>query len=309
MSEYRNVRLELLNEPPQPVRVAMDEAKLSELAADIRIRGLLQPLLVKAVPPEPRNGFVEPAPFSFDAWEQVGGRYEVVAGHRRLLASTMAGLLHVPVRAHAPNETLGLGDKLAENFQREDVTAAEEGWALAEYIEQHQPTIAQLIALTGCGEQWINERLDLVRNDAEVAQAVAERKISFAVSRELLRVNSHTAALVLRCATNEIPEERVKQFFAHRHFLLDLCVRSGATSRVARSYVEQWKAGLVPAPSAPYGVTSPDAQPQPGPPPERCIICGGSSDAQNFKRIAVHWWEKDALIKALRAFGLEVYES
>ncbi len=309
MSEYRSVRLELLNEPPQPVRVAMDETKLSELAADIRIRGLLQPLLVKAVPPQPPNGFVAPEPFTFDAWEQVGGRYEVIAGHRRLLASTMSGLLHVPCRVYPPDTTCGLGDKLAENFQREDVTAAEEGWALAEYIEEHKPSVAQLIALTGQSEPWINERLDLVRNDAEVAQAVAERKISFAVSRELLRVNPHTACLVLRCAVDELPEERVKQFLAHRRFLLDLCVRSGATSRVARSYVEQWKAGLVPAPSAPYGVTSPDAQPQPGPPPERCIICGGSSDAQNFKRIAVHWWEKDALVKALRAFGLEVYES
>jgi ParB/RepB/Spo0J family partition protein len=309
MAEFRNVRVDLLNEPPTPVRVLMDEHKLAELAADIRVRGLLLPLLVKAVPPTPANGFRPPEPFTFDEWEQAGGRYEVVAGHRRQLAAAMAGCMHVQVKAHGPGESCGLGEMLAENFHREDVTAAEEGWALAEYIDEYKPTEAQLIALTGQSAAWINERLDLVHCDAEVAQAVAERKISFAVARELLRVNPNTACLVLRCHVNEIPPEKCQEFVRHRAFLLDLCVRGGATARVARSYVEQWKAGLVPSLSMPYGVTSPDAEASPPPPPERCIVCGRDSDPQNFKRIAVHWWEKDVVVKALRGLGIEVYES
>lgn len=308
MPEYRTVQLDLLNEPPEPVRVAFDETKLAELAGDIRIRGLLQPIVVKAVPPEPTNGFRAPENFSPEAWECAGGRYEVVAGHRRMLAARMAGLLHVPVRVSGPNEQCDVGDMLSENSFREDVTAAEEGWKLCEYIEKHKPTIAQLCALVGRSEEWVNERIRLVRTDGDIAEACACRKISFGVAKELLRVNRHTASSVLRCSPDDFSDDQVKSFERHRAMLLDLCIRAETTStKVARMYVEQWKASLVPPPAGSYGG---NGQPDYTPPPiqqKRCLLCGGT-DEQNFLYIPVHAFEKNAVLQILRTRGLEVYE-
>jgi ParB-like chromosome segregation protein Spo0J len=307
MPQYRQIRLSLLTEPPAPVRAQMDESKLNELAADLRLRGVLQPLLVRAVPPPDSPQFIPPETFTPETWEAVGGRYEVVVGHRRQLAARLAYLETVPCMVHSPTERCGLGETIAENFLREDVTAAEEGWALAEYIEAHKPSEAELCALVGQSVSWINERLDLVRNDAEIAEAVAKRQITFAVAKELLRVNPYTAALVTRSNALEMPDSECGKIDLHRRYLLRLAVDSGCTARVARSYVEQWKQSFVPMPAAP----PPEDPMRPGSEPTTklpcCITCGDARDQDNLRQFHVHWYHFDLVKELLKAGGVEVH--
>ena len=79
--------LDLLVPNPDQPRRDFGDAELGELAESIRAHGVLQPVLVRPLP---------------------GGRYELVAGERRLRAARMAGLDRIPavVRSAAENERL-----------------------------------------------------------------------------------------------------------------------------------------------------------------------------------------------------------
>ncbi len=286
MDGLANIRLDLLDEPPHPMRVQFGDASFQELCDSIRVQGVLEPLLVR-----PMNG-----------------RYEIMAGHRRFKAAGVCALAEVPCVVKDCTDEEAAQVLIHENTGREDVTAAEEGWFYLELVERFHLTEEQLCTCVKKSVPYVNERLDLVRVEPEIAQAVADRKVNFSVARELLRVSHHTAALVLRCAAQEVPEEKRQAFAKHRLYLLDLCVRSGATARVARSYVEQWKASFVPVqPYVPENSSeareASAATRQP-----RCLLCGRDADPQNMLDLKVHYWEKDGVLRILRSAGIEVYE-
>src|SRR5881409_268780 len=105
---------EIVPNPEQPRRHFEDEA-LDLLADSIRRHGLLQPLVVR----------------------RIAGRYELIAGERRLRAATRAGLEKVPVvvRDAKPEDRLELA--LIENLQRENLSPLEEAQAYRHLIEEH----------------------------------------------------------------------------------------------------------------------------------------------------------------------------
>ena len=272
------IPLAQIAEPPAPMRASMDEQKLNDLAGDIRLRGILLNLLV--VP--------------------AGDGYEIIDGHRRFLAARMVGLAEVPCMVHERNEALNAGAMLVANILREDVTAAEEGWYFLELVERHHWTEEALCQTLGRSADYIAERIALVRKDPEVAGANAERKIEYSVARELLRVNRHTAALILKCAPAEVSEEQERVIVEHRHYLLRLAIEGGAHARQVRSWVEQWKQTFVPA-GAPGGDgTAPASMGSPAESPFTCVVCRMSHDPHNMKPVYVHFWELDLFIRACR---------
>src|SRR5437867_1941382 len=131
---------EVVPNPEQPRR-QFDEEALTSLADSIRRHGLLQPLVVR----------------------RVAGRYELIAGERRLRAAVRAGLEKIPVivREADPGERLELA--LIENVQRENLTALEEAEAyrhlgqeygftqeeIAERVGKSRPAITNSLRLLG----------------------------------------------------------------------------------------------------------------------------------------------------------------
>ena len=91
--------------PEQP-RKTFDPDKLNDLAASIRERGLLQPVILR---------------------RQDDGNYLLMAGERRLRASELAGIRNVPALIRE-DDPLEIG--LIENLQREDLSALEEAEAM-----------------------------------------------------------------------------------------------------------------------------------------------------------------------------------
>jgi ParB family chromosome partitioning protein len=123
---------EIRPNPDQPRR-HFDEAALESLAASIRARGLLQPLVVR----------------------RTAAGYELIAGERRLRPAQRAGLDSVPVvvRDAGPQERLELA--LIENVQRENLTALEEaeGTVTRSTCMASQDEVAQPSA--GAGRRWL----------------------------------------------------------------------------------------------------------------------------------------------------------
>ena len=286
MPEVVMIPLQLLDEPPFPMRAQFGDIPFDELCQSIGAEGVLEPLLVR----------------------KVNGRFQVIAGHRRLKAATVCALEKVPCIERECSDERAVALMIHENLGHEKVTAAEEGWFYCELVERFALNEEQLCTLVKQKPAYVNERIALVRNDPEIADAVKDHRIAYSVARELLRVNAYTAALALKCRPEDFPPEKLEAFQRHRHYLLDLCSRSGATARVAESYVNQWKQSFVPDnPYKPVAIEDGQA-PEPAGRQPRCLACGRDGDPQNLLDLKVHYWEKDGVLKILRAAGIECYE-
>lgn len=286
MPELRLIPFELLIEPPFPMREQFGDMPFEELVESIRASGVKQPILVRPV----------------------NGNFEIMDGHRRYKASGVCALPVVPCLVEECDDLRAVETMVAANLGREDVTATEEGRFYESLIERFQLSEEDLCRMVKKSAAYVNDRLSLVRCDENIANAVRDKLITFSAGKELLRVNPWTAALVLRCQAETIPEEAANKIHQHRAFLLDLCVRCGATQRVAASYVDQWKRSLVPEnPFQPpaQGVAQ-IAQTVVKMP--RCLVCGRDADPQNMHELKIHFWEKDKVLQVLREAGFTLYE-
>jgi len=286
MPDLRMIPFAQLVEPPFPMREQFGDMPFEELVESIRAHGIKQPLLVRPV----------------------NGRFEIMAGHRRYKASGVCALPVIPCLVEEADDLRAVETMIAENSGREDVTATEEGRFYEQLIERFKLGEDDLCRMVKKSPAYVNDRLSLVRCDAQIADAVLNKAISFSAAKEILRVNPWTAALVLRCAVDAIPEEHAQKIHAHRAMLLDLCVRCGATQRVAASYVDQWKRSLFP--ENPYNPANPALaqQTQTVVRVPRCLLCGRDADPQNMHELKVHYYEKDKLFQVLRDAGFTLYE-
>ena len=110
----REIPLELIEPNPHQPRQNFDEGSLEELADSIRARGVLQPVVVRPL---------------------AGGRYELVAGERRLRAARLAELDLIPAVVRHTEDWERLDLALAENMAREDLNPVEEARACAMLVE------------------------------------------------------------------------------------------------------------------------------------------------------------------------------
>lgn len=161
----QEISLHLIDEPEYALRAEIDDAKLDDLAADIKENGLYYPLIVHAK----------------------GDRFEVRDGHRRLLACRRVGLIKVPCIVHDQNSPPPEAVKLKTNLLREDNTDAEIAVWMGELAEKHNYSLEQLCQMVGRSEGWVNDRVDLLRGDPDVLTALGERRINFSQAKVLNR--------------------------------------------------------------------------------------------------------------------------
>jgi ParB family chromosome partitioning protein len=163
LPELKRIPLSEIDEPELPIREAMDEKALADLAHSMATTGLLQPILIKAK----------------------GDRYEIECGHRRFMAAMSLHWSDIPSIVHQPGEIVEGAAMLAENLYREDITAAEEAFYIVQLQEKFGFNESQLCAALKHSPDWIADRLRLLGGDADVLNAVRARKINFSVAREL----------------------------------------------------------------------------------------------------------------------------
>lgn len=286
MSEVQQVPISLIDEPLIPMREQFGDTPFQELCEDIGKNGILCNIKLR----------------------KVGERFRVVYGHRRFKAAQVCGFSTVPAVVEEMDDYTEVRQMIGENTGREDVSDAEKGRHYLALMEKFALDIPRVAAMVGKSEQYVDERVSMVQCDPEIADANRDGLINYAVAKELLYVNPYTWARAMRCAVDLCDEETRAKIEAHRKFLLDLCIRCGATGKVARNYVEQWKRSLIPImPYQPANGADAVAPPAVAMNP-RCVVCGRDSDPGNMVDIKVHHWEKTRVLKALRDAGMEVYE-
>ncbi len=165
----RPVPVEFLRPNPRNPRKSFNEEELSQLAGSIRQRGIVQPIVVRALPNVP------------DA-------YEIVAGERRWRAAQLAGLHEVPIVLVDVDEKTSLEFAVLENVQRSDLNAIEEASGYQQLLETFGYTQAELANVLGKSRSHVANTVRLLSLPEPVKRLVVENRISAGHARALLAV-------------------------------------------------------------------------------------------------------------------------
>ncbi len=143
-------------DPRQP-RTAMGD--LDDLAASIREKGILEPILVR-----PKKDVLS---------EVTGGPiYRIISGERRYRAALQAGLYDVPIIEMDVSEDEALEIALIENLQRKDLTPFEEAEGYRALAERHEYTHEEISEAVGKSRSVVTESLALLQMPESVRDTV-----------------------------------------------------------------------------------------------------------------------------------------
>lgn len=152
--------------PAQP-RQMFDEAALAELSASIKLRGVIQPILVR---PDPKTT----------------GRYQIVAGERRWRAAKLAGLVTIPATVRDIDELALLEIGIIENVQRTDLNPMEEAEAYDALMKRFGRTQEGLAESVGKSRAHIANTLRLLNLPESVRAHVKAGRLTAGHARAVL---------------------------------------------------------------------------------------------------------------------------
>lgn len=142
--------------------------KLEELAASIREKGIIQPLVVR----------------------KMSEHYELVAGERRWRAAQKAGLLAVPVVIQDISDDTALEIALIENIQREDLNAIEQAEAFHALIEKFHLSQEEMAKRVGKDRSTVANSLRLLKLPSDIKNDILEDRLSMGHARALLSLET-----------------------------------------------------------------------------------------------------------------------
>jgi ParB family chromosome partitioning protein len=173
--EYREIPLDLIDEPRIPERETMEETDLADLAISIASQGLIKPLVVK----------------------QVSDRFETVTGHRRLLGCRLANYSPVPCRVKVGEAVDPLAVLVAENAYVEPVNPVEEARFFQRVLDELCAGDVDVLCLKLRRKRgYVEDRLLMLRGYPRVVDALQRKQISFAAARELNKMADPNRMLI-----------------------------------------------------------------------------------------------------------------
>jgi ParB family chromosome partitioning protein len=163
----RKAPIENLVANPRNPRRAFTEAELAELTASIKERGIIQPIVVRAV-------------------KGSDDKFEIIAGERRWRSAQRAGLHDVPIAIVEATDAQALEFAIIENVQRADLNPIEEAMgylALMQDFQHHQDDVAQIV---GKSRSHVANLLRLLKLSDPVKALVQSGELSAGHARQLI---------------------------------------------------------------------------------------------------------------------------
>ncbi len=177
--------IDLKADPNQP-RKSMDLQALEDLAASVKLKGIIQPILFRVTD---ENTYLI-----------------IVAGERRHKAAQMAGLLTIPGICVEGN---AVEIALVENLQRQDITCIEEAEALKRLMDEEKYTQEQLAAVIGKPRATITETLSLANLPQEIRnECRGDRQMS---KKRLVEISRKKQQRAMTTAYEKYREELQKE--------------------------------------------------------------------------------------------------
>ncbi len=161
--------LDFIERNPFQTRSSFDEVKLGELAQSIAATGVVQPIVVRTLE---------------------GGRYQLITGERRLLASRKAGKETIPAIVRTVSDEQAMEMTIVENLQRADLNPMEQARAYHRLSSDFKMTQEQMALRTGKERASVANFLRLLRLPEPIQQKVEAGDLSFGHARTLLSLSS-----------------------------------------------------------------------------------------------------------------------
>jgi len=165
----REIPVSEVDRNPYQTRTRFDESLLSELAASIKATGVVQPVLVRPLP---------------------NGRFQLIAGERRWLASQMAAKETIPAILRHVSDEQAMEMTIVENLQRTDLNPMEQARAFDRLSREFKLTQEQMAQRTGKDRASVANFLRLLRLPVEVQGKVEAGELSFGHARALLALEN-----------------------------------------------------------------------------------------------------------------------
>ncbi len=176
-------QVDILPNPNQPRR-RFDYDELEGLAQSIRANGILQPLLVRQLE---------------------NGKFELIAGERRLRAARLIGLTKVPCIINDISESDSAVFAVIENLQRQNLDYFEEAEALAILISDYRMSQEELCKKLGKAQSTLSNKLRLLKLNEEMRYKISRAGLSERHARALLSL------------TDEVQRARALSIIIDRH--------------------------------------------------------------------------------------------
>jgi ParB family transcriptional regulator, chromosome partitioning protein len=166
---YREIDPSSIERNPRQPRQVFDDEALAELVHSIREFGLMQPIVVRAIPGQPG-----------------AAQYQLVMGERRWRAAQAAGLATIPAIVRETADDSMLRDALLENIHRVQLNPLEEAAAYQQLLDEFDVTHDELAARIGRSRPLITNMIRLLRLPIAVQRRVAAGVLSAGHARALL---------------------------------------------------------------------------------------------------------------------------
>jgi ParB family chromosome partitioning protein len=168
----REIPLDQIDRNPYQTRSSVNEEQLAELAASITANGVVQPVLVRP---------------------QANGRFQLIAGERRWMASKKAGKLTIPAILRQVSDEQAMEITIVENLQRTDLNPMDQARAFDRLSREFHMTQEQMATRTGKDRASVSNFLRLLRLPSSVQARVEAGDLSFGHARALLALESPEA--------------------------------------------------------------------------------------------------------------------
>ncbi len=169
------IAVEQIDRNPFQTRKGFDEAKLDELAASITASGVVQPIIVRA---------------------GADGRYTLITGERRWLASQRAGKATIPAVVREVSDVQAMEMTIVENLQRADLNPMEQAHAFERLSKEFKLTQEQMAERTGKDRATISNFLRLLKLPDDVQLHVESGELSFGHARALIALPAEQVSKV-----------------------------------------------------------------------------------------------------------------
>lgn len=169
VSSVSKIPLDQVEVNPFQPRVDFDEQKLKELAESIKVHGVIQPITVRRV---------------------TDGKFQLIAGERRLRASRMASAEDIPAFIRSANDQEMLEIGLIENTQREDLNSVEIAVNYKRLIDECGVTQEELGERVGKDRTTVTNYLRLLKLPPEIQKGLQAGRISMGHARALINVKN-----------------------------------------------------------------------------------------------------------------------
>jgi len=196
---FYHIDIDVIQPDPEQPRKYFNQQALEELADSIRLKGVLQPVIIRR--------------------DQEGNTI-LVAGERRWRASKIAGLTQMPAILKTKENALEIS--LIENLQRQNLNSIEEAEALQRMINEHGYSQVRLAKSLGKARTTVNEILTLNRLPEEVKEGCRH-------------ADTYTLRLLVEIAKQESPEAMIELFKRAK----DNNLNSASIRTITRKYTEK----------------------------------------------------------------------